>query len=211
MWCTQARQYRGTWTGETAQSQCQWFLHLGKRVMLTADRARPLAAFWLLALAAALITGAGLHADEPGTQPRPGSPVRVTSSGAPELVLGGILNARPSPAFTNPLSPDLWAPGTAGTPSSGAVQVASPSGATTRHKARAKGTGTQQATTAQVQASETGTATPTTTGHGKGRNKSGELAKTTTTATATATSAPTDTAHGKGVGKGQPADPGTGH
>ena len=167
--------------------------------MVNADHTRPLVAFGLLALAAAVITTAGLQAND-SAAPIAASPVSATSSGAPEVVLGDVLRSRGDAVLTNPLSPGLWATGSA-TPSGGTVQVASPSGPTTTQKARTKTDGTHQTTTrAHATATTTVTSSPST-GHGKGRGKSTQPAKTTTTAAATTDS----------KGKGRPAERGRGH
>jgi hypothetical protein len=166
--------------------------------MVNADHTRPLVAFGLLALAAAVITTVGLQTND-SAAPIAASTASATSSGAPEVVLGDVLRARSDAVLTNPLSPGLWASGTA-TPSGGTVQVASPSGPTTTQKARTETGGTHQTTRAHATATTTTTSTPST-GHGKGRGKSSQPAKTTT-ATATTTD---------GKGKGRPADPGSGH
>ena len=166
--------------------------------MVNADQTRPLVAFGLLALAAAVITTVGLQTAD-STAPI-ASPASATSSGSPEVVLGNVLRSRSDAALTNPLSPGLWVTGRA-TPPGGTVQVDSPGGRTTTHKARTKTSGTHQ-TTARAPATATTTATTSpSTGHGKGRGKSSQPAKTTT-ASATTTDS---------KGKGRPADPGGGH
>jgi hypothetical protein len=162
--------------------------------MVNANQARPLAAFWLLALVAAVITGAGLLGDGSGSQTRPGSPVSGPSSVAPELVLGGVLRGQPGASVTSPLSPDLWLPATVVEAPAGAVQVSGPESPGTGAKARTRSGAHGTTTSAKTPV----TATPTTsaTDHGKGRHKD-RPAKSTTTASATTE----PTGNGKGVGR----------
>jgi hypothetical protein len=167
--------------------------------MVNANHARPLAAFWLLAIAAAVIAGTGMRANDSAAPPQ-ASPAPVSTSGAPELVLGGVLRAQTGSALTHPLAPELWAPGSATGPSGSAVQVASPSGPTTTHKARTRSSSEQGSGTGDSQPSQTTTETVSATGngHGKGRGKQDQPAKTTSTVTATTTE-PVN-----GGGKGRP-------
>ena len=169
--------------------------------MVNASHARPLAAFSLLAVVAAIITGAGLQGDSSRTPARLTSPSATSSSPGPELVLGGILQARPDAALRDPLAPGLWGPDAAGTPTGGSVQVAPPSRPGTVHKARTTPSGGHQATSTQAKASGTPTASPTTSG-GPGKGKAKGKAGQTTKATATAADP------GKSNGKGKPADRG---
>ena len=160
--------------------------------MVNANHARPLAAFWLLAIAAAVLTVVGLRADSDGNAGRPAPASQVTSHGAPELVLGGVL--RGVPTLTGPSTPGAPAspapiPGAATPP----VQVSGPTAPAATHKARTNGPGP----TTQAHASVT-PAVSTATGHGKGRHKK-DKAKSTATAT------PTGHGHGSsppGRGKG---------
>jgi hypothetical protein len=164
----------------------------GEKLTLNANHARPLAAFWLLAIAAAVVTGMGLRSDG-GSPVRPAPPSTVTSTGAPELVLGGVLRA--GPTLTGPSAPGLSA--AAVTPGVGTTtaEVAAPRTPDATHKARTNANG-QTATPVQAQATQTTRAT-TATGHVKGRHKKN---KATSTATAT-------TSHDHGP----PTDPGKGH
>lgn len=177
---------------------------------MNANHARPLAAFWLLAIAAAVITGAGLRASQ---SPGPvATPAPVISTPAPELVLGGVLQARTGQALLHPLAPGLWAVGSAGSSTTATVQVASPGGPATTYKARTGGTGAPQGTKVQAHASATSTsstaqATATGAGHGKGLGKGDHPGGPTTTVTATAT--PTDPGKSPGGGGGQ--GPSSGH
>jgi hypothetical protein len=160
-------------------------------------------AFGLVAAAAAVVTVTGLRANDAPTSVTAAAPVRASTSPAPDLVLGGVLRARPDAVLSNPLSPELWATGAQATPTGGAVQVASPSGPTTPHKARTQG-GTQQATGSGSHPSQAATTEPVSSassGHGKGPAKAHESARPTTTATATATATPSGPDHG---GKGRP-------
>ena len=156
--------------------------------MVNANHARPLAAFWLLAIAAAVVTAVGLRADGGGDPGHSPPPSRVTARGAPELVLGGVL--RPVPSLTAPGAVGLSGPpaGLAATPGAGgaAVEVSGPTVPGPTHKARTKGTG--HATT-QLHPSVTAAAS-TATGHGKGRHKTDKARPTATT---------TPTTHGKGA------------
>jgi len=173
--------------------------------MVNAKHARPLAAFWLLALAAAIITALGLVGDRQGTLARHGSPIRVPSSSAPALVLGGVLHAQPNRTSATLLSAELLTPQVTAARAASAVRASEPStpgttgtASTTTHKARTKSGGSAH-TTVQAQAAQNAQASenaqaPTSPDHGKGKHKSGEVARTTTTATtatltATATSA----------------------
>jgi hypothetical protein len=163
--------------------------------MVNPDHARPLMAFGLVAAAAAVITATGLQSNDAPTPATAATPVRASTSSAPDLVLGGVLRARPDAVLSNPLSPELWATGSPVTPTGGAVQVASPSGPTTTHKARTKAGGTQQSTAGGSHPSQTTTAPVSTAsgGQGKGRGKPDQPARPTATTAATAT--PTGPAH----------------
>lgn len=172
---------------------------------MNAKHARPLAAFWLLAIAAAFITGTGLRASHSGAVV---SPTQASSSRPPELVLGGVLEARTNQALLHPLAPDLWATGSAGGATATAVQVASPAAGGTQ-KARTGGTGGHDAkvqahaSTSTTHATATATSTATATGHGKGRGNGGGGRPTTTV-----TAAATPTGHAGGTGKGPSSDHG---
>jgi hypothetical protein len=164
--------------------------------MVNGNHARPLVAFWLLAIAAAIVTAVGLHADGGDAPVRPAPPSRVTASGAPELLLGGVLRAVPS--LTAPSVPSTAVQGP--TPGAGVAtaEVSAPSTSATSsiHKARTEGTGHASASSSPT---PTHTATATSVaGHAKGRHKT-DKAK----ATATATKAPhvhggPSSGHGKG-------------
>lgn len=172
--------------------------------MVNANQARPLVAFWLLAIVAAAITVLGLLHDSPRAPVHSAPPARVTTSGTPELVLGGVLRAQPDPALTSPLSPQLWQ-SPAPTPTD-AVQISSATPVTGTHKAPAQsGTST---TRAKAHTTQTATASTTTSasGHGNGHVKPDRPGKTTTTTTATTTTTTTS-----GHGGGKPSDPGKAH
>ena len=164
---------------------------------MNANHARPLLAFWLLAIAAAVITSVGLRAPSADIEVRAGSPAPVTGTGSPELVLGGLLHAQPTSAVTNPLSPGLWdspttshAPGTVvDPPTTNTQKTRNPSGSN-----QVVTVPTQASTSAKTHASATAK------GSGKDKHKSDGSAKTTTTATATAR--PTGSGHGNGNGNG---------
>jgi hypothetical protein len=164
------------------------------------DHARPLVAFGLLAAAAAVITGTGLHTNDSAAPPS-AAQLHASTSATPELVLGGVLRARPDSVLSNPLAPQLWGADSVVTPTGGAVQVASPGSPTTTHKARTKSGGGQATTTGGGgHASQTTTepVSSATSAHGKGHGKPDQPVKATATATATATPTP------PGNGKGRP-------
>jgi hypothetical protein len=157
--------------------------------MVNANHARPLAAFWLLAIAAGVVTAVGLRADTDGKADPPSPPSRVTSRGGPEFVPGGVLRA--DPTLPGPSAPVLSASpaGPPATPGAGGTdaEVAGPRAPGATHRVRPEGTGH---TTRQPQATVTQVATSAT-GHPKGRH---ERDKAESTATATTT----PPAHGKG-------------
>lgn len=64
--------------------------------MVDANHARPMLAFGLLALVAAMITALGLHDGGSSVTVRAGSPSPVSRTGTPELLLGDVLHAAPS-------------------------------------------------------------------------------------------------------------------
>lgn len=64
--------------------------------MVEANHARPMLAFGLLALVAAMITALGLHDGGSSVTVRAGSPSPVSRTGTPELLLGDVLHAAPS-------------------------------------------------------------------------------------------------------------------
>jgi hypothetical protein len=170
--------------------------HLGERVTVNANHARPMLAFWLLAIVAAVITSVGLRAGSPNIEVRAGSPSPVSGTGSPDLLLGGLLRARPT--LANPLFPAFDASAAAAEHATGTV-VDAPS--TSRHRKHTQTSGGGQLTTVPTSAAGTpeghgGTAT------GKTRHQSGGSTKTTATATST-----TDTTHGNGHA---PTDPGNG-
>lgn len=171
--------------------------------MVNPDHARPLMAFGLVAAAAAVITATGLQSNDAPTSAPEATPVHASTSSAPDVVLGGVLRARPDAVLSNPLSPELWAAGAQPTPTGGAVQVASPSSPTATHKARTKTDGTPQTTTGGSHPSQTTTQPVSTAsgGHGKGQGKPDQPARPTTPTSATATATPTGPAHD---GKGRP-------
>lgn len=176
---------------------------------MNAKHARPLAAFGLLAISAAFITGTGLRASH-STPGAVGPSTQANASRPPELVLGGVLEARTNRALLHPLAPDLWATGSADAARATAVQVASP-GAGGTQKARTGGTGEQHdakvqshPSTSTTHATATATSTATATGHGKGRGNDGGGGRPTTTVTAAAT----PTGHAGGTGKGPSSDHG---
>ncbi|MGY2874190.1 hypothetical protein ACVW00_001380 [Marmoricola sp. URHA0025 HA25] len=182
---------------------------------MNADQARPLAAFWLLAIAAAVITGAGLRAnDRPASGPAT-SPAHVNPNGVPEVVLGGHLQVRSGAVLMHPLSPELWSPGPVAGPTTAAVQVASPSTVGTTQKARAGSDGAPGSSavggnaTSPSASTSTAEVTATAAPHGKGHAKAHETATPTPTGTPTGTptATPTGTAPGAGIGKGRPAGP----
>lgn len=158
---------------------------------MNANHARPLAAFWLLAIAAAVVTGMGLRSDG-GSTVRPASPSTVTSTGAPELVLGGVLRA--GPTLTGPSAPGLP---TAATPGVGTTtaEVAAPRTPDATHKARTNAND-QTATPVHAQATQTANAT-TAAGHVKGRHKK-DKAKSTATTSPSAHDHGAPAGHGKG-------------
>lgn len=176
---------------------------------MNASHARPLAAFCLLTAVAAVITVAGLQADQAPSRTPVASPAPVSSSAAPDVALGGLLHGRSGLALRHPLSPELWTPDLAVTPSAGSVEVAAPTRPAATHKARTKSAGAHQASTTHGKASvsSTATATPTSSaGPAKGRGKG--KADHPVSATPPATPTPTPTDPGKGVGKGKPDKPG---
>jgi hypothetical protein len=159
---------------------------------VNANHARPLLAFWALAVAAAIITGAGLRASTRHVTVSAGRPASVQTSGAPELVLGGTLRADSAKVLSNPLAPDLWSSLAGGAPASGGVQVAgpgrtptAPSQATARPQPVSAGGSSEQTKTAVTASAKprkdppgrtktTATARPT--GHGKGGDAAGDHA-----------------------------------
>ena len=161
---------------------------------MNANHARPMAAFWLLALVAGVITVLGLRADGGHVTLRSGAPSPVTRSASPELVLGDQLRAQP----TSTATASLAAQGLV-SPLSGAIlvtQFVAPPSAGDAH-ARSEG-GAHQSSTAPTATSTTPAAKATSTvtsgpgksrhhrGHGKGK------------ATATATVRPTASGNGHG-------------
>jgi hypothetical protein len=158
---------------------------------VNANHARPLLAFWALAVAAAIITGAGLSAGTRNVTVSAGRPAPVQTSGAPELVLGGTLRAESTRVLSNPLAPDLWSSLVGGATPSAGVQVAAPgrtstaaSHATARPQPDVSAGSTSGATKTAVTAAAkprkdppghtktTVTARPT--GHGKGSDAAGD-------------------------------------
>jgi len=161
---------------------------------VNANHARPLLAFWALAVAAAIITGTGLRASTRDVTVSAGSPAPVQTSGAPEVVLGGLLRADTSGVLTNPLAPDLWSSLAAGgATKSHAVQVAAPS--TARPRTRSHATAHAQPVTVPTDTS--GVTKTLTTPSPKPRKDPPGQTKTTATATATPTGG-----HGNGKGSG---------
>jgi len=176
---------------------------------VNANHARPLAAFWLLAIAAAVITGTGLRANQSPSAVASTAP--VSTSRAPEVVLGGVLQARTSQALLHPLAPDLWASGGSASAETGGTEVASPRAPGSTYKARTGGGDAQQVTKTQPRPSGTSTAdatattATTTSAHGKGHGKEDHGGGPTTTITA----APTPS--GPANGPGQGSSTGHGH
>jgi hypothetical protein len=160
---------------------------------VNANHARPLLAFCALAVAAAIITGAGLSASTRNVTVSAGRPAPVQTSGAPELVLGGTLRAESGRVLSNPLAPDLWSSLAGGATASGGVQVAAPtrtpravSHATARPQPDVKAGGTSGGTKTAVTAAAKprkdppghtkATATARPTGRGKGSDAAGDHA-----------------------------------
>jgi hypothetical protein len=161
-----------------------------------ANHARPMLAYWLLAIIAAAITGVGLGAGDNQVQVRAGSPSPVSRANAPELLLGGLLHAQPTPA-ASPGSTVTGVSATSAEHALGKTAVAAPGGSSTKGgntKDRAPASGPDQTEAVPVSTTRPGK------GKGKSGHDSGETARPTTTTTATATS--TDT-HGKGGGSGK--------
>jgi hypothetical protein len=153
-------------------------------------------AFCLLAVVAAVITALGLRAGGP-VQEMPGErPTPVTTVGAPELLLGGALQARPAtavPSRTADLglrTPVAYA-GSVGRASAVPVVAhgapAPASNGTSTHAS----TGTTKHSTTTNTTVTTPTSTSTTRpGHGKGHAKGASKATATTTTTSTGSTPP---------------------
>lgn len=80
---------------------------LGKRVTVDANHARPMLAYGLLALVAAMITALGLHDGGSSVTVRAGSPSPVSRTGTPQLLLGDVLHAAPGLEEAVPLAASL--------------------------------------------------------------------------------------------------------
>ena len=169
---------------------------------VNANHARPMLAFWLLAIVAATITGFGLSAGSNEIQVRAGSPSPVSRSNAPDLLLGGLLRAQPTFGSVTSTTGSAAAaeyharasvvgaaPG-GSAPNGGPDPHGGPQGGTTGPPGRGSG---------QTVTIPTSTA-HTNNGKGKSGHGSGDTARPTTTTTATAT---TTDAPGKGGGSGK--------
>jgi hypothetical protein len=75
---------------------------------VNAERARPLLAFWALALVAGVITNMGLREGSTRVEVPAGVPSPVTGSRSPDLVLGGLLRNQPSATSTRGFLSDSW-------------------------------------------------------------------------------------------------------
>jgi hypothetical protein len=182
--------------GDRPGAKCGWLSTSG-RESLNANHARPMLAFWLLAILAAVITSVGVRAGGANVGVRAGSPSQVSGTGS-DLLLGGLLRAQPM--AVNRLAPAFVGSATAAEHASGTM-VDAPS--TSRHGKHAQTSGGGQLATVPTNAAgadkgHSATAT------GRTRHQSGGSAKTTTTTTLTAT---TDTTRGNDHG---PTDPGNG-
>jgi hypothetical protein len=163
-----------------------------------ANHARPMLAYWLLAIIAAAITGVGLGAGDNQVQVRAGSPSPVSRANAPELLLGGLLRAQPTPA-ASPGSTVTGVSATSAEHALGKTAVAAPRGGGTQgggSKDRAPASAPDQTEAIPV------STTHPNKGKGKSGHDSGETARPTTTTTTTATASSTDK-HGKGGGSGK--------
>jgi len=172
---------------------------------VNANHARPLLAFWALAVAAAIITGTGLRAESRDVTVSAGRPAPVRTSGAPEVVLGGLLRAETAHVLANPLAPDLWGSLTNGTTQGSTVQVAAPS---TKPRTRSHANADAEPVTVPTDSGVTkalDNPTP------KPRKNPPGKSKDTATATATATATPTGDGHGKGKGSGDQTGHGKAH
>jgi hypothetical protein len=160
---------------------------------VNASHARPMLAFCLLAVLAALIITLGLGASAPRITVRSGEPSPVTRAGSPDLVLGGLLTARSTAGST--------------TSTAAALEYAAngPADAKTRAHTSATGTHPKSTTPAGTSVVEPAGATATPSGPGKSHQKHGrseDIAKatatttTTTTTTTTATQSTDDPSHG---------------
>lgn len=176
---------------------------------MNANHARPMLAFWVLAAAAALITGLGLRGSDSAVTVRAGSPSPVSRSGSPELVLGGLLSAVPGaqPTATSRVGALSAAAieyaarqAAAATPSASADHGAV--SAPTARKKNSTPSSVHTRTTTTASASATVSAAPRPgRGHHHGSGSGSGSGPTTTTATATTSTSP---------GKGHQGTPGQG-
>ena len=164
--------------------------HLGERVTVNANHARPMMAFWLLAIVAAVITSVGLRAGSTHIQVRAGSPSAVSSSGSPDLLLGGLFRSQPTVAATEPFSHALFGSAAAVEHAAGTV-VDAPA---TKPKHHTKSDSTSEPVTVPTTGTGVVKVRPATS---KTQGKSGEHGKTTDTATPTTST----TTRGKGQDK----------
>ena len=141
---------------------------------MNANHARPMLAFWLLALIAALITALGLRSGPNHVTVPSGTPAPVQRGDAPELLLGGLLRDRPvTPA---PARPPVVTAAASSASGSGTRAVAA-----TASTGQGGGPGHSGSSKPAVQPTTTApTTTSGGTGHGTGRKKGSENARTTT-------------------------------
>jgi hypothetical protein len=157
---------------------------------LNADRARPLLAFWALAVVAGVITTMGLRAGSTRVEVPAGVPSPVTGTRSPELVLGGLLQAQPSATGTQGILSDVWTSASALEHALG-LTSAREAGRPTSHSTVAgpkAGVPTDSSAVASARASAGPSGRGNSQGHG--------------TSTATATAKPTHPSHGNGDDNG---------